>query len=1702
MKYYSLLKSTAPSDVLSIPIGAVLTKVSVEASTALSKPRVYRNGAFTRKYQSIGDLLALGYDGTYDVLSQYNYTSDQKDEMLYCIEEGLASIGLKFKNSEFSVGDVRLKHIGLGDEIMSALKKSRKSPETIDDLIIFGRERFEALPGMSASNDLRKVNKALERYGVKMEGAGYSIDRTKQFPLDLYSEYLTESKPRDFADGKVKSKYTFEELKTLDKETLLKQDVACLNLYKNSLAKIEEENIETIGDLLKKGYMMYVQLGLAYYITLKQKLAELGLKFEGASYEIENGKVIRTEPPSQLMSEYAKKPFDFQTASEEEKVNFMRQPLKNWGIAVGLYNAVSGKCKTVGDLAAYLKRNTGAITGYTMSRLKACFKLYNISIDEPKVSKAKKTLVHLKQLLSEGKFADLDEEGKARRLNQKLCESALDVEFAEEITRVLGVTTIGELHEVPRNKIKASFDEKKYHSICDFMSLQGLKLKTEVNQAYNHGYKGVQEEQPVIDFETLDDQQKEEFLQNSVMRLGISTRMAMRLSEKLGIKTIEDLVSVTKRTINANLGPKAAHGVMTAVEKFNMHMKVEVKPTAQEKKRAELLVRLKDASRNTRSAKEIFIPDAQGRDKTSDETKEIVKNTKIEDIGLSKPIIDALKNNQIFTIGELLNLSRAAITNITGNRKVAPRLERLLAEYDLKFRPNSAPRQLQSISATEGASELGELYHTSVSDLGLNEEDARALRNQGIRNFGGIIEHSYFEIEDMFDDKLASTLCDIVASKGLVFRPRSDASANKYGDFEDQQLAKRFSEMSDEQKKKLLVFENSGLHQLTVERLRDAGMKSVADLDGKTISEVHEIIHRHYGDMKQIKFVLGLNGMELKAFKEAVQPKYDSNGQPICDALDGKDVEEIKKQPVTVLDIGKRYVDALLRSGIKTMGDFEECKRSQIDDLISSHEKCQYILKLCDKYGIKLKQRNARQTTQMGIKNDIPSALDGVSFNALSDEEKQHYLDLPLTTFTFIEPYKEKFESLGIFTIGDFLKHKQVEMNSKGISDGVVRRARRVLNVSGAIKYFESLSLKGRKRKVERKPVEKTFDKMTETEKEEFLNRDISVIDLSNANIQKLKGKGVSTIKDLSKFSQSELQNIGVSGNACTVISVFFSSHKVYRKHERSREYNVSALEKYPLDERLELPLESLDLSEKQVDSFHKTGIFKVGDLGKITTGLLWGICNSPRFIDYISKVKESCNIEVERTPAQRMNDYLKLVWNKQFNELDEKEKQEILSISLYDAGIGKISAENLKSVGIVTIGDAAKSTYSLVKEASSCEVSNKVKMILNVIGLDFVKARELNHEKKKAKITADEFSALSAEEKEKALDKNIEDFGVNINLENLHERDINTMRDILETDSRDLYDFLGIYGFRVISTTCQAYGLKLDPRQKSNRREYIESIPKKPISEMTEEEKQRVYGFSLKHLFSFHAVQKLKSEGFYTIGDILKVDYDTFMKRSKNSISFKRIIQEICERFDIDYIPDDKKVINTAKANANLTKEEQYFIDQGFDPRQAKKLHKLGYTTMEDLQSVPHSKLKEELGHSAYDKVMHTLARRRLLLAEQEKEKESENSLFEKLKERGVSALSDIPEKDFEEGSGERESIETALEEYYKWYYETKIFVSPTEKLLLESNLRLEKEKEIARGIIEAKTSKEQPEDVQTEEVKANETSSQEDETSKGDDE
>lgn len=183
-------------ELLKMPVKALGLSSDVQSAIDSIELMDFR-GNRKKAYATVQDVLKGGKEKFQQIFSRSDYFK-KNPLMILELEEKLMKIGFKFKDSTFSVYDVRVSELDLTDKAKEFMAKNIRSVKTIGDLSVRTLKEMANCIHDGDYSALCDLKNALEDYGVKFVESAYDLDKARCFPIKDKVYYLSESTMNDY----------------------------------------------------------------------------------------------------------------------------------------------------------------------------------------------------------------------------------------------------------------------------------------------------------------------------------------------------------------------------------------------------------------------------------------------------------------------------------------------------------------------------------------------------------------------------------------------------------------------------------------------------------------------------------------------------------------------------------------------------------------------------------------------------------------------------------------------------------------------------------------------------------------------------------------------------------------------------------------------------------------------------------------------------------------------------------------------------------------------------------------------------------------------------------------------------------------------------------------------------------------------------------------------------------------------------------------------------------------------------------------------------------------------------------------------------------------------------------------------------------------------------------------------------------------
>jgi len=410
------------------------------------------------------------------------------------------------------------------------------------------------------------------------------------------------------------------------------------------------------------------------------------------------------------------------------------------------------------------------------------------------------------------------------------------------------------------------------------------------------------------------------------------------------------------------------------------------------------------------------------------------------------------------------------------------------------------------------------------------------------------------------------------------------------------------------------------------------------------------------------------------------------------------------------------------------------------------------------------------------------------------------------------------------------------------------------------------------------------------------------------------------------------------------------------------------------IDNIIKLPIEQVQSLRHYKYEFRKLNVESVGDLLTLELSALTPyVKNNESFRlqlrDFLKLIGYNVNI-IGGAPHIRMRDAI--IGNSE--KLDNQEIDKILTLPIEVVCTSDEYVENLKSLGINTIGDLQnKASFSEIVKAFKVNKSsiNLIREILRKCDKEV--GAKLNswvfYTSAPNNVSGKEmFYSMSDEDKLSFLNSSIRNIQITeASKAGLENNGIMTIADLLKSTPFEIKDAISnnTYAYVSILNYLRGYGIctKHDKRKTDQTNRVFD------VKSASQEEQDEFYSRPIESLnITKPAIKKLKEVGHVeTIGDLLQLDKITVTKILNRNASAKKILKSELEKYGLEiknYDPTDPKNIYTERTVpilpvSELKDEEKekylqsHVSELGLKKQLVRALEKEGITTIKDLTTI-----------------------------------------------------------------------------------------------------------------------------------------------------
>ena len=676
-----------------------------------------------------------------------------------------------------------------------------------------------------------------------------------------------------------------------------------------------------------------------------------------------------------------------------------------------------------------------------------------------------------------------------------------------------------------------------------------------------------------------------------------------------------------------------------------------------------------------------------------------------------------------------------------------------------------------------------------------------------------------------------------------------------------------------------------------VNKLARHGIYTLGDFSQHYISDVKDWITIYQKEdfdaiVENVKNY-GLSFKQKEYFTKFEEPKIPYVN---VNKLSQQDAEIFFDSPLEDIGLSKLTIERLAEKDVYTVGDLSSLYAYELRNALHGNDHLTDMVKeRLSKYNIKIEYIVDKLYFQ-------EPKIEPKEISEMTVMEKQEFYSRPLSDIGISKRAEEILQSKGIKTIGDV-----EELSSKQF-----RNVLKALNFTTAHKILNKLALFGvdkREKLLDRKFKEQTkekvdFEKLSEKERDLYLNSSIVGMGFSDDIVAKFKSIGVETVGDLSQLTMKDIRAmVNNSPFTQSKIRQIFDDYGIepvklstYIVEPKITPFDFNSADKNKQKEFMSRTFEDIGFIGVLAETLKASDIKTIGELVRLTGKDLREIYGAKRYT--FKKLKDRLleyGIELKEDVEKKVK--TNLIESADIQSMSDEDKKAFLSKSIDEFKLEGSTQRKLKESGIETLGqllDIEKPELRGKLKANNV-VMNEIELLINNLGermkgsLCYLvdgklvyKSKDINNIKYPKKIESVDINTLSQDDREKFLDTKLEDLGLHVRaIDLIHKKsDIRTIRDIKTLYLGELNLLLAQnpeYIEETLSVLAEC-GITFEPKPNNGTKG---RTFKKELSKLKKcETQEEVLALSLTDIgISSKVAMKLKYElGIETVEDLTKV--------------------------------------------------------------------------------------------------------------------------------------------------------------------------------------------------------------------------------------
>jgi len=726
--------------------------------------------------------------------------------------------------------------------------------------------------------------------------------------------------------------------------------------------------------------------------------------------------------------------------SDEKRAEALNSPMANLGISIaaasmlqtkGVNTLLDATNYTITEFRELLNRNFES----SIKKIDYLLTKYGRKFKRPNFLNE-----HTNPLINYVDVESLNNEEKNEFFSRPISDIGLSIKATQRLNQY-GLYTIGDVAKITNSELREAACANKDVSIWIKRRLEKFNIHIDTMDQDVYFSEPIVKAQNILD---MSDQERELFLKRNIKDLGVSGRIVKVLAENdiCTIGQVYDIDAKALKKVLKDFTYPTYYKLVEVLDLFGIDKKLEQFDT---------------------SFKPVKIKGIKFKELSEEKQNELLAQG-LDSIGLSEKIIERLKRKQVYTIGDLIELSSSEFRDEISNSpysqlKTRERLLSIGLDFSKQKTYFDNPL-IETFDFNEATQEEREqLLSSHITNLGIRGHMVDVIKKvYGAVSVGDLINLTAKDIQNAMQGKVRYQLehvTDILGKFGLKLKTESLSKIkpeNINGLEEDEKtliLDKDLKEFD------LNPFIQKKLEKIKIVSLRDLAEAPKPYIRTKTkinSQQMHSLESFLAGFGLQMKYsnCLVVDGKVVSKVEDLKNAKSQKKATPIdINGLNMEEREIVIETKLEDLGLPVRALDLLReKQGIETIRDIMQVYRSDVKAILANNKTYyQAVADALNEYGIQLQDR--RRQIFSGIHDAKKKKNDQKQERKDACKDVEDYLALSLEDFGFAKKTVKKFAALGYKTVGDITLRTKKELNQSLQDYSLVHKLKNMLQECG-----------------------------------------------------------------------------------------------------------------------------------------------------------------------------------------------------------------------------------------------------------------------------------------------------------------------------------------------------------------------------------------------------------------------------------------------------------------------------------------------------------------------------------------------------------------------------------------------------------------------------------------------------------------------------